>query len=95
MGLWIVLGIDLIIGIASLFYPVKVLQIIYILPKYIFPGIYPDAFLPRVKEAKKLIEDDPELFEDQFKVTVIMIRITGVIALFIFISGLCMLGVSK
>ena len=80
----------LLIGLLCLAKPIKVIKILYLWPKLIFK-LLPDEMIPEAaKNALSLIYYDESKYSQRFPVVVGIFRVSGVIALFMFVVSLCM-----
>ena len=87
--------IILIVGTMCLIWPTMVIRLIYLFPKSIFTTSRLGGFIdPKTKEALKLIDGDPEIYEDKFPVQIKIMRISGLILIVMFILSLCMVAPS-
>lgn len=80
----------LIIGIVCLIWPNRIIAMIYGKSKAMIDKFGMDDFVDsKTKKASKLVREDPEKFENEFPLHIIIMRITGIIFIMMFIFSLC------
>jgi len=64
-------------------------------PKFIFPKLFREEEIrPLAREAMRLIDEDPKEYARRFWYQLLMLRISGIIALVIFLVSLLIVVVS-
>lgn len=78
-------------GIVFAFFPMSVIKVMMRWPKFIFPKLFNEQDIsPRSREAMYLMEQDEELYKQKFAGLLLWLRLSGVVALIIFLAGLLM-----
>ena len=97
LKIYVICLLLLISGVILLFQPITVLRLLYRWPRYLYSKVLKEEDIrPRVREALRLIEEDVNLYESRFPIPIKTIRITGIVALVMFLLSLCILsGISS
>ena len=85
----------LLVSFVSLVSPITVMRILMRWPKFIFPRLFSEEQIrPLTREAMRLIDEDPREYGRRFWYQLLMLRITGVIALLMSLILLLIIAVS-
>jgi len=83
------------IGFVCLVSPMTVMRIVMRWPKFIFPKLFRDKEIrPLAREAMRLIDDDPKEYARRFWYQLLILRVSGIIALVMFLVSLFIVIVS-
>lgn len=81
----------LVTGLTCLLSPVTVMKIAMLWPKFIFSKLFrEDEIRPLARDALRLIDEDTEEYAQRFWYQLLILRISGVIALLMFFVVLLM-----
>lgn len=90
------LAFNLCFGLLCLISPMLVARVIVWWPKFIFGKILPKvAIRTKLKHAMYLMENDQKQYAIEFYRQIKIIRITGLIAILIFLQTLCVVSLSS
>ena len=88
----IIFAILLALGILFLSTPMTIARVIASWAKFVFTNLFPKQTpTPKVVDALHLIENNPAEYVLRFSHQLAIIRITGLVALFISLSGVCIM----
>ncbi len=83
-GMVIFLTVIFLFGTISTIWPIKIARIITLWPRFIYSKLFKSDDIPSsIREASNLI-DDPEAYSQEFHQQLLMLRISGGIALLMF-----------
>jgi hypothetical protein len=89
-GLFLFTIFNLAIGIIFLLWPTNVIHYIFGRPsRKISKSITDAKYVPINIEFLRLADEDPEMLNDKYPASILVIRIIGIISLLIFIVLLC------
>ena len=90
LGLYLFTIFNLAIGIIFLVWPSMVIHYIFGRPsRKIHKSIADAKFIPININFLRLADEDPEMLNDKYPASILVIRIIGIISLLIFIVLLC------
>lgn len=85
----IFLVVVLAVGIVCLFLPKTVIHVVMRWPKFIFPKLFREEEIsPLAREAMRLIDENPREYARRFWYQLLIIRVSGIIALLMFLTAL-------
>jgi len=75
-------------GILACLFPLQVTRIAFLWPKLIFPKILGDNIPAKAREGLELLDADPKKYKAKYRYQLILMRLTGIIAILIGVIGI-------
>lgn len=88
----VLLSLLLATGLVCLISPITVIKVVMRWPKFVFPKLFREHELSRLtRDALRLIDENTEEYARRFWYQLLILRISGIIALLMFLLALLMI----
>jgi len=82
----------LMCGYVCVCHPIRAVKLLYAWPRFIIPKLFTGTrVLDKFTNKLDLLDNSPEMYQIQFSEQIIMIRITGILGLFMFLISICVI----